>query len=139
MVEKTKKQGIKVQLTRSIIFAKDMKKMTAFYRDVLGLVPQPGKYTPDEWLAFDAGSVQLALHKIPESGSVQVKLADPPNPRWSAPTKLVFFVEDLENARDALLALDVKMMDSFNEPGEFVRCDFIDPEGNIFQLTVVDN
>lgn len=131
---------MKTQLTRSIIFVKDMTKMTAFYRDVLGLTPQPGELPPEEWLVFDAGPVQLALHRVPEPWNEQVEITDPPVPRSGAPTKLVFLVEDLESARDELVARGVRMTDNpnLNRPGELVRCDFLDPEGNVFQLTVVD-
>ncbi len=131
---------IEAHLTRSIIFAKDMVKMTRFYRDVLGLVPQPGEEPPEEWLAFDAGPTQLALHAIPPGAAAQVQIASPPAARWSAPTKLVFLVEDLEQARDALVSHGVQLVDNpyQNPPGKFVRCDFLDPEGNIFQLTVIE-
>lgn len=60
-------------------------------------------------------------------------------PRHTATIKLVFFVEDLERARDDLLAKKVHFDDNdkLNEPGQFVRCDFFDPAGNIIQLTSV--
>lgn len=133
-------RAIDLQLCRSIVFVKDMEKMTAFYRDVLSLAPQPGEYPTQEWLAFDAGPVQLALHRIPEPWNSQITIDEPPSPRAGAATKLVFLVENLEEARDELLARGVRLSDNpnLNAPGEFVRCDFLDPEGNVFQLTVVE-
>lgn len=128
---------ISVEFCRSIVFVKDMAAMTAFYRDVLGLTPIPSEYPSEEWSAFDAGPVQFALHRIPDPWNAHVTIENPPAPRQSAPTKLVFVVEDLERSRDRLLAQGIQMSDNknLNEPGQFVRCDFQDPEGNIFQLT----
>ena len=126
-----------VQMQRSIVFAKDVPKMTAFYRDVLGLVPAPSEHPPDEWMALDAGPVQRALHRIPSPWSDDVEIADPPKARHGAPTKLVFRVDDLRAACDELVGKGVTMLDAevMNRPGEFVRGDFLDPEGNVFQLS----
>ena len=127
-----------VEMQRSIVFAKDVPKMTAFYRDLLGLTPAPSEHPPDEWMALDAGPVQLALHRIPSPWRDDIEIADPPVARQGARTKLVFRVDDLRAACDELVSKGVRQLDSevMNRPGEFVRCDFLDPEGNVFQLSL---
>ena len=57
---------IEAHLTRSIIFAKDMVKMTRFYRDVLGLVPQPGEEPPEEWLPSTRDRLSLLFTSFPK-------------------------------------------------------------------------
>ena len=131
--------AISIRFCRTIVFAKDMNKMSAFYCDVLGMVPRPDRYPfpADEFLDFDVGTVKFALHAIPGGAAARVKVSDPPVPRHGVPTKLVFQADDVTEARDALLSRNVTLIDDkfCNEPGEYVRCDFLDPEGNIFQLT----
>ena len=131
-------QGL--ELCRTILFVKDMAKMVEFYRDSLGLVETSDHPTKD-WTVLSAGSVQLALHSVPEPWNEQIRITDPATPRRSAATKLVFLVEGLEPAREELLARKVHFddNDNLNEPGQLVRIDFFDPEGNIIQLTTVSN
>lgn len=128
-----------LSLGRSILFVKDMDVMFAFYTDVLGLQPLTDTNEPD-WRVLSAGSAELALHRMPLHWRVQVHIANPPEPRESAVTKMVFLVDDLEAVCTALKALDVAFVDNpyLNPPGEFLRADFIDPEGNVVQLSVRD-
>jgi len=126
-----------LQLARSILFAKDMSRLTAFYGDSLGLSVLQSEFPPDEWVEFAAGSCNFALHRIPNPWAADVEIEDPPVVRQGAPTKLVFRVEDLEAARATLKQRGVTELDPgvINAPGERVRCDFVDPEGNVFQLS----
>ena len=63
------------------------------------------------------------------------RIADPPEARSDAVTKLVFRVDDLAAARRALHAQGVIEVhqEFLSEPP--VRCDFLDPEGNVFQIS----
>lgn len=53
-----------IELCRTILFVKDMTKMVEFYQDSLGLIVTSDEPTED-WTVLSAGSVQLALHKVP--------------------------------------------------------------------------
>lgn len=115
--------------------------MSAFYQEVLGLTRADDASDDDEsWQAFEAGSaLQFALHQIPAPWRDDIAISDPPLAREDAPTKLVFHVGDLTAARDHLVAAGVVLMENqfLNAPGEFVRLDFLDPEGNVVQLTSI--
>lgn len=117
-----------LRLRRTILFAKDMRRMTDFYHDAFGLpvvsANQPG------WVEFDAGGVSLALHDIPPRIAKQTVITTPPRAREETPIKLVFEVENLEAARRHLSAHGATMF----EPKTWGTCDGLDPEGNVFQL-----
>jgi lactoylglutathione lyase len=54
------------KLSYTVIFASDMARSIAFYRDVLGI---PLRFESPEWSEFETGSCTLALHKA-AAGSV---------------------------------------------------------------------
>jgi extradiol dioxygenase family protein len=124
-----------LELCRAILFVKDMDKMADYYCNTLG-VTQQSDDNPD-WRTFDTGAGQLAFHSIPEPWREDVQISDPPETRHSATVKLVFYVENLEQARDELIGKGIDVPDNanLNAPGEFVRFDIVDPEGNVVQLT----
>lgn len=127
-----------VHLCRTIVFAKDMRLMMAFYRDVLGFEELQTKDSGSDWGVLKAGAMELALHGIPEVYAEGIEIQDPPEPRSNAVTKLVFRTDDLEAARTALRDQGaIEVHESFlNTDEEPVRRDFLDPEGNVFQLSV---
>jgi catechol 2,3-dioxygenase-like lactoylglutathione lyase family enzyme len=112
-----------------MIFAKDMDRMTAFYRDALGLrlIPETRQ---DGWVEFEAGGCLLALHAIPAEIAKDVDITNPPQPRSGTPMKLVFETPDLDAARNHLLSMGAVM----REPSNWGACDGLDPEGNVFQV-----
>ena len=125
-----------LELCRAILFVKDMDKMSDFYTGMLGIRPMPDDNNPD-WRTFETGAGQLAFHSIPQPWRDDIEITDPPETRHSATVKLVFHVEDLEQARDELVEKGAAVSDNpnLNLPGEFVRFDIVDPEGNVVQLT----
>lgn len=126
-----------LSLDRSILFVKDMDRMFTFYTRVLGLQPVTDSKDAD-WRVLDSGGAELALHLMPAHWGHQVQIKTPPEPRESAVTKMVFQVDDLAGVCADLKAQDVSFIDNpyLNPPGEFVRADFIDPEGNVVQLSL---
>ena len=108
---------MKMQLARVILFTNQMEKMTAYYRDVLGLK----QVTNDKgWREFDAGGVTIGLH------------SGPPSPGRKGP-KIAFFAKDVTALRAAL----VKRGATFGKvsDGEFQLCNGKDPDGNPVQLS----
>lgn len=90
-----------------MIFAKDLPRMTAFYRDHIGLTVTSASET---YVEFDTGETVFALHAIPAEIAARIEISEPPRPRENNPVKLTFKAN-----RTA--------------PGTAV-----DPEGNVFGL-----
>ncbi len=118
-----------MKLRQAMIFAKDMERMIAFYRDGLGLRLLP-ETRQDGWVEFDAGGVLLALHAIPAHIAATIDIATPPRAREDTPIKLVFEAADIATARTHLIAHGAVMF----EPRTSGGCDGLDPEGNVFQV-----
>ncbi len=121
-------------LGRVMLYAKDLKRIVAFYRDILGFATIPSRFNPDEFVVLDAGNAQLCLHQIPEVIARNIDISDPPEPRLRVPVKIMFVIEDVEGTRERLVARGVPMGAVQNFP-PLVYCDGNDPEGNIFQIT----
>jgi len=121
-------------LGKVMLYAKDIKRMVAFYRDVLGLSVLPSRYDPAEFVVLDAGSAQLCLHQIPEVIARNIDIADPAQPRSKVPVKIMYVTEDVSSMRETLTARGVPMGAVQSSP-PLMYCDGQDPEGNIFQIT----
>lgn len=118
-----------MELRRAIIFAKELERMTAFYRDGLGLRPMP-EAAGEGWVEFDAGGMGLALHAIPAEIAKEIEISNPPRARSGTPIKLVFQTGDLAAARAHLVANGAAMSDLRS----WGACEGVDPEGNVFQI-----
>jgi catechol 2,3-dioxygenase-like lactoylglutathione lyase family enzyme len=120
-----------------ILFAKDVARLGAFYTDVVGFTAVETEHDPREWLLLDTGGVELALHRVPDPWNGEIEVTEPPAVRHGSPHKPVFVVDDVVATRERLLALGVVALDTgpVNPPGRLVRCDFVDVEGNVFQIS----
>ncbi len=119
-----------VSIKGPIVFANDMAKMTAFYRDVVGLTYVKNTLRDDEFVTFIDGGNTFALHAaLPHQ---RARVSNPPAVRWNAATKVVFRVDDLKNHHDKLVE---RGLTSTWGSVEDRLVDFVDPEGNVFQLT----
>jgi catechol 2,3-dioxygenase-like lactoylglutathione lyase family enzyme len=121
-------------LGRVMLYAKDLKRMVTFYRDVLGFAVLPSRFDPAEFVVLDAGTAQLCLHQIPEVIARNIEIADPAEPRMKVPVKIMYVTEDVAAMRESLMARGAPMGALQNYP-PLVYCDGQDPEGNIFQIT----
>jgi catechol 2,3-dioxygenase-like lactoylglutathione lyase family enzyme len=107
----------KMKMARVILFTNQMEKMTAFYRDVLGLE----QVTDDKgWREFDAGGVLIGLH----SGT--------PSPGKKGP-KIAFFAKDVRALREVLVERGARF--GKVSDGELELCNGKDPDGNPVQLS----
>ena len=118
-----------MKLQLAMIFAKDMDRMTRFYRDGLDLALVPEK-SSEGWAVFDAGGALLALHAIPAAIARDIEITDPPHARSETPIKLVFQTEHLEAACARLAALGGQVLPA----RAFGSRDMLDPEGNVVQI-----
>jgi predicted enzyme related to lactoylglutathione lyase len=114
-----------MRLEQAMIFVRDLERMTAFYRDVVGLPPNEATRLAD-WVEFEADGMGLALHAIPPRVSERVQIASPPVPREHQPCKLIFAVDDVDGALTRLEGLGVPILRR-----SWGGWDFVDPEGNI--------
>jgi catechol 2,3-dioxygenase-like lactoylglutathione lyase family enzyme len=107
----------KMKMARVILFTNQMEKMTAFYRDVLGL-----ELVTDErgWRELDAGGVRIGLH------------SGPPSPGKKGP-KIAFFAKDVAAMREVLVGRGAKL--GKVSPGDYQLCNGKDPDGNPIQLS----
>ena len=103
-----------------ILFVKDMKGVTAFYRDVVGLQPDEEQSFPaHRFFRFNTGQCKLCLHS-----------ASKPN---GGRQKIGFPVESVKAVHDALKAKGLRLRPLKNEDG--LACfDISDPEGNRLQF-----
>jgi catechol 2,3-dioxygenase-like lactoylglutathione lyase family enzyme len=118
-----------MKLRMAMIFAKDVERMTAFYRDGLGLSVVPEE-SSEGWVVFDAGGALLALHAIPPAIAQGIDISDPPQERSDTPIKLVFQTPELEKVCARLEKMGAKLL----PPRVSNARDALDPEGNILQL-----
>jgi predicted enzyme related to lactoylglutathione lyase len=109
---------MQLALKRIILFTPDIARMTAFYRDVLGLplcIDEPG------YKEFDAGGCGIALH----NGKSRV---------GARPPKLSFWSDDVAATREALIARGGKLGEVMIGAG-LTRCEGKDPDGNHYQIS----
>jgi catechol 2,3-dioxygenase-like lactoylglutathione lyase family enzyme len=118
-----------LKLRRVMIFVKSIERMTAFYRDTLGLRVIP-ETSGDQWVELDAGGAVLALHAIPPEIATHIEVTDPPEARAATAIKFVFITEDLNATRAHLIAYGATVY----EPRTWGAFDTLDPEGNVFQV-----
>ncbi len=103
-----------------ILFVKDMKGVTSFYRDVVGLTPDAEQPFPaHRFFRFDTGQCKLCLHS-----------ASKPN---EGRQKVGFHVESVSAVHAALKAKGLRLRPLKNEDGR--ACfDIRDPEKNRIQF-----
>jgi len=116
-----------------VIFAKNKRRVSAFYRETLGLVAS--EEAPSHDVLVGAG-IELVIHAIPRKYATDIVITKPPSVREDTPIKPAFYVEDLEAVRVA-----AKKTGGFLKPRDqawdirgCVVLDGHDPEGNVVQF-----
>jgi len=109
---------MKLQVRRVILFAKNMKAMTRFYEEQLGLAVLQRE---DGFVDLGGGSIRIALHRTstPKAGR----------------TKICFYAEDVSAARAELVERGIKMEKDPGTGAGLKLCNAKDPEGNLIQLS----
>lgn len=103
-----------------ILYVKDMKSVTAFYRDVIGLTPDEDQPFPENYFfRFDTGACKLCLHSASKSNEGR--------------QKVVFHVESVRAVHQALKVKGLQLRPLESEDG--LACfDISDPEKNRIQF-----
>jgi predicted enzyme related to lactoylglutathione lyase len=116
-----------------VIFAKNKKRVSAFYRRTLGL--EAAEEEPSHDLLLGPG-VELVIHAIPRKYAADITITRPPQVREDTPLKPVFAVPELDAVRAA-----AKATGGFLKPAEaawdirgHTVLDGWDPEGNVVQF-----
>ena len=117
-----------MRLHGAMLFVKDLERMTAFYRDVLGLQPVEDTRL-DNWLEFNGDGVRFALHAIPSTIAGGITIESPPRAREQGSTKLTFAVRDVDATLARVEALGLPLL---KRPWGEIEA--VDPEGNIFAV-----
>jgi predicted enzyme related to lactoylglutathione lyase len=119
----------------ALLYALDLAKVSAFYREVLGM--QLLHEAPTHHVIENA-DLQLVLHAIPAAIAAGIQISSPPEPREEAPLKLFLTVSSFAEAERCILRLGGGTVPGeWPGPGFRIR-HFFDPEGNTFQLREKD-
>ena len=121
------------QKAGAVIFAKNPKLVTAFYRELFSMDEthaEPGL------IVLESESLQIIIHGLPKHIAESINIVTPPEPRDDTAIKLVFPVVGISDVRKRALALGGSVKDESNEfvARGFRACDGIDPEGNVIQF-----
>ena len=114
-----------------MLFVKDLVRMTAFYRDVLGLQPLE-KTRLENWVEFEGDGVRFSLHAIPVAIATGIHIESPPRPHEQGGTKLTFTVQDVDATLNKIEQMGLPLL---RRP--WGATDAVDPEGNVFALRPV--
>ncbi len=116
-----------------VIFAKDKKRMSAFYQQVLGLAVAASDRQHD---LLTGRGIELVIHAIPAKYAQDIRISKPPAPREDTALKPVFRVRSLAAVRAA-----VQAGGGYLKPAEqawairgFTVLDGWDLEGNVLQF-----
>jgi predicted enzyme related to lactoylglutathione lyase len=117
----------------AVVFAKDLARVARFYEELLSL--SVGVAEPD-LIVLESSGFQLVVHPLPKKVARSITITTPAERRTNVPTKLVFYVSSLAQARQqaALLGGALDPEKSEWEARGFRACDGQDPEGNVVQL-----
>ena len=115
-----------------MLFVKDLDRMTAFYRDVLGL--QPVEETRlENWVEFRGDGARFSLHAIPPGIATGIRIESPPRPREQASAKLTFAVQNVDITLEKIEQMGLPLL---RRP--WGGTEAVDPEGNVFAVSAAE-
>jgi predicted enzyme related to lactoylglutathione lyase len=117
-----------VRLQGVMLFVKDIDRMTAFYRGVVGLQPVESTRL-DNWVEFEGNGARLSLHAIPAAIASGIQIDSPPHAREQSPAKLTFAVRDVDSTLETIAAMGLPLFRR-----AWGETEAADPEGNVFAL-----
>ncbi len=116
-----------------VVFAKNKKRVSAFYQQTLKLVVEESDTSHD---LLRGHGYEIVVHSIPRKVAASILIADPPSARDETPFKPTFVVMSLAEVR-----LAVEATGGFLKPDSgawhfrgHIVLDGWDPEGNIVQF-----
>ena len=131
----TTKRGVHQQ-QGCVVFAKNKKRVSAFYQQTLLLTVEESESSHD---LLRGHSYEVVVHAIPRKHASAIRIAKPVQPREETPIKPTFVVPDLEAVRVAAVKTGGNL-----RPAErawrcrgYIVADGWDPEGNVVQFKQV--
>lgn len=124
--------GLKAQ-QGCVVFAKNKKRVSAFYQQTLGLVPEESESSHD---LLRGNGYEVVVHSIPRKYAAEIHIAKPVQPRENTPIKPTFVVSDLETVRAAASKTGgyLKPLEGAWRFRGCIVLDGWDPEGNVVQF-----
>jgi len=119
--------------TGTVLYAKNVDRVVAFYSAVLGLQIRGGD---DTYVVLESPGFQLVVLRIPDHIASSIVITVPPTRRANAAIKPVFFVPSIAAVRATAEACG-GVLNSTEEEWffqGFTVCDGLDPEGNVVQF-----
>jgi predicted enzyme related to lactoylglutathione lyase len=116
-----------------VVFAKNKKRVSAFYQETLSLVAEECESSHD---LLRGGGYEVVVHAIPRKIAAGIRISRPPAPRVDRPLKPTFVVSDLEDVRAAAERTGGHLKPAagaWRFRGAIVL-DGWDPEGNVVQF-----
>ncbi len=116
-----------------VIYAKNKKRVSAFYQQTLGLEVHESESSHD---LLRGQGYEITVHAIPRTYAAEIKVSKPPEPRDETPFKPTFVVLSLTEVRLAAEATGGYLKPeaaAWRFRGQVVL-DGWDPEGNIIQF-----
>jgi predicted enzyme related to lactoylglutathione lyase len=116
-----------------VVFAKDKKRVSAFYQQALGLAVQESDASHD---LLRGHGYEVVVHTIARKYAAGITIATPPQPREETPFKPTFVVASLTVVRSAVEATGGYLKPesvAWHFRGHKVL-DGWDPEGNVVQF-----
>jgi len=116
-----------------VVFAKSVKKLSAFYADALGLEVLESARSHQ---LLRGNGYEVVVHAIPPKIAREITIAKPPVLREDSAMKPSFVVPDLHTLRLAVVATGgwLKPDDTAWTIRDYKVLDGCDPEGNILQF-----
>jgi catechol 2,3-dioxygenase-like lactoylglutathione lyase family enzyme len=118
-----------MRLDGAMLFVKDLDRMTAFYRDVLGLEPIE-ETRLENWVEFRGEGVRFSLHAIPSNIATEIRIDSPPRPREQSSAKLTFAVDSVDTTLQKIEQMGLPLL---RRP--WGGTEAVDPEGNVFAVS----
>lgn len=116
-----------------VVFAKNKKRVSAFYQQTLGLIVEESDTSHD---LLRGQGYEVVVHTIPRRYAAGIAISKPPEPREETPFKPTFVVSSLAAVRAAAEATGGHLKPealAWHFRGHMVL-DGWDPEGNIVQF-----
>ena len=118
-----------MRLDGAMLFVKDLERMTAFYRDVLGLEPIE-ETRLENWVEFKGDGARFSLHAIPSPRATEIRIDSPPRPREQSIAKLTFAVDNVDTTLQKIEQMGLPLL---RRPWGGIEV--VDPEGNVFAVS----
>jgi predicted enzyme related to lactoylglutathione lyase len=116
-----------------VVFAKNKKRVSAFYQQTLGLAVVE---SDTSHVLLSGHGYEVVVHAIPRQHAAGITIARPPEPREETPFKPIFVVASLAEVRRAIEATGgyLKPESAAWHFRGYTVLDGWDPEGNIVQF-----